>query len=71
MNVQELIDILNKVENKELQVRLVSDHAQCPMKCNGSGLGYIDGDSYLPDEIHVDDLDQYEGAKEVFILEAM
>lgn len=70
MNVQELINILEQVEDKSLQVRLECDHGQVPMKLNGQCISYIEGDIYMPDGVHPDDFDEYPDAVKVFCLEA-
>lgn len=66
MKVKELLKLLTEVD-QELTVRLVTDHGQTPMECTGFGEGYIDEDSYMPEEVHTDDV--CEDTIKVFILE--
>jgi hypothetical protein len=67
MNVGQLKELLEDYEDS-LQVRLLTDHGQTPMSASGYGLGYIDEDTYMPEEVHKDDFTGSEIT--VFILEA-
>lgn len=67
MKVSELKTILQDVDDN-LNIRLVTDHGQTPMSLNGYGIGYIDEDCYMPEEISEEDAD--EGVIKVFMLEA-
>lgn len=71
MNVQQLIDKLQEVEDKTLQVRLYTDHGQTCMACNGVAESYISEDVYMPDEIHPDDVGSYDDIIKILVLEGV
>lgn len=74
MTPTQLINIfkseLSQEEQDTLQIRLVTDHGQTPMQLNGQGIGYVESDDYMPDEIAAEDLQYYPEAVKVFMLEA-
>lgn len=55
MNVNELKTLLEG-QSGDLQVRLVADHSQTPMRCTSVDIGFISEDTYMPDEVHEDDI---------------
>lgn len=69
MKIKELIRALER-QDQELQVRLVCNHGQALMECFSGEIGYIEEDSYMPDEIHPDDYNEedYPTAQRVFVL---
>jgi hypothetical protein len=61
MKVKELIKELQELGDdlQDLQVRLVCDHGQTPMKPFDVAEGYVDDlKTYMPEEIHPDDADE-------------
>jgi len=71
LTVQELIDILNEVEDKTLNVVLWTDQGQRAMHLETTGESYVDDlDSYMMESIHEDDLDEYEEPIKVYELGA-
>jgi hypothetical protein len=71
MKISEVIKELQELLDKQgdLQVRVEADHGQTAMKANCVVEGYIDEDVYMPEGVHPDDLDGYEGAIKVVIIE--
>lgn len=67
MKVKELIEKLQD-EDQDLEVRLLTDHGQVLMTCNGAGEGWIREDEYMADEVSIEELTP-EDIK-VFVLEA-
>lgn len=56
MTVQELIDELMLVDDKNLIVVLETDHGQTPMKINGCGAGMVeDKNAYMMDSVYQDE----------------
>lgn len=67
MKVKELKEVLEGFDD-DLQVRLIADHGQELMTCNGYYEGYITEDSYIPEVIEEEEL---EGSEiRVCVLEA-
>ena len=57
MKVKELIKALQDYD-QELDVRLYCDHGQVPMSLFCHDTGYIEEETYMPEEIHKDDYDK-------------
>ena len=55
MKVSELIKELQLLP-QGLQVRISADHGQTPMASTWIGEGYIDEDSYMPEELSQEDV---------------
>lgn len=61
MNVQELIDQLQKVKDKSLPVAVYTDHGQCAMEAFRISLGAVeDSEDYMMDLIDPDDWEECE-----------
>ena len=72
MIVSELIKKLEEFIDYQgdLEVYIVADHGQQPMKVIGTPYGFITSlEEYMPDEIHEDDID--EDSIKVLMIEAV
>lgn len=67
MTKKELIEHLKDIPD-DTQIRLIADHGQIPMKLTGCGYGYIEEDSYMPEERDAEELEGDE--LKVLVLEA-
>lgn len=71
MTLNELISKGIKLQEKgygELQVRLITDHGQVLMKAEHIETTYMEEDTYMSDEIHEDDLDEWENPIKVIVI---
>jgi len=72
MKVSEMIKKLEDFKELEgdLEVYVVADHGQQPMKAFNTPYGFITSlEEYMPDEIHEDDID--EDSIKVLMIEAV
>jgi len=73
MKLDILLKVLLKLQLQgqgHLEVRLDCDHGQTPMTMTGSGIDYVTEDSYMPDILHSDEVEDFPDAHKVIILEA-
>lgn len=71
MTLNELINKAIKLQEKgygDLQVRLITDHGQVLMKAEHIETTYMEEDTYMEDEIHEDDLDEWENPIKVIVI---
>lgn len=54
LELKKIIDELPE-EDMELDVRVLADHGQTPMRADFAEVGYIDQDTYMPDEVNPED----------------
>ena len=69
--VQNLIDILQKIDDKSLPVLLECDHSQTPMHLNGFGEGFVESlNDYMLTSLDDDELEEYDNPPKAYFLQA-